>query len=330
MADVEPALFPVIRGLHTYWQRKTRHLAAPPEDWLADKLLLDLLGLGTEQAIQYLAAESPDFDGFCRWILATAGSPEPLEIARFHAALDGAPPPPAVAARLAAIDAMPDTLDATHLAHWEEHGYVVLHDAVTPEEAEAAATLLWETVGADPSDPATWYSARSQGMMVQLFQHPALEAVRRSPRVHKAFAQLWGTSDLWRRVDRMSFNAPLRARQAFVPPRLHWDVSLVPPIAFATQGVLYLSDTSEDQGAFELVPGFHHELLDWLDGLGDADPRKIDLSDRAVRIPGRAGDLIIWRHDLPHGASPNTTDRPRLAQYVNFYAASMGIQPEWR
>jgi hypothetical protein len=330
MADVEPAPFPEIRGLHTYWDRKARHLSAPPEDWMSDKLLLDLLGLGTEQVIQYLGAETPGFDDFRRWILATAGRPDPVEIARFHAALDGAPPPAAVAARLAAIDAMPNTLDAADLAHWDQHGYVVLRGAITHAEAQAAADLLWGTVGADPGDPASWYSQRGQGMMVQLFQHPALEAVRRSRRVHKAFAQLWGTSDLWRRIDRMSFNAPLRPGRGFAPPRLHWDVSLVPPIAFATQGVLYLSDTSEDQGAFELVPGFHHELADWLAALGDADPRAVDLSDRAVRIPGGAGDLIIWRHDLPHGASPNTTDRPRLAQYVNFYSAKMGIQPEWR
>ncbi len=330
MADVEPTLFPEIRGLRTYWERKTRHLAAPPEHWMADKLLVDLLGLGTEQVIQYLAAETPSFDGFFRWIIATAGRPDPVEVARFHAALDGASPPASVAARLAAIDAMPDTLDAADLAHWDRHGYVVLRGAISPEDAEAAAAVLWDAVGADPADPATWYSARGQGIMVQLFQHPALEAVRRSARVYKAFAQLWGTSDLWRRVDRMSFNAPLRRYHSFVPPRLHWDVSLVPPIAFATQGMLYLTDTSEDQGAFELVPGFHHELPGWLETLGDADPRTVDLSDRAVRIPGRAGDLIIWRHDLPHGATPNNTDRPRLAQYVNFYSAKMGIQPAWR
>ena len=35
--------------------------------------------------------------------------------------------------------------------------------------------------------------------------------------------------------------------------------------------------------------------------------------------PGGAGDLIIWRHEIPHGASPNRHDRPRLAHYVNHY-----------
>ncbi|MEP9357736.1 phytanoyl-CoA dioxygenase family protein [Sphingomonas sp. KR3-1] len=330
MADAEPALLPEIRGLHTYWERRIRYQPSPPEDWIADKLLLDALGLGVEQTHSFFAEQAPDFETFGRWIVATAGPPDPLVIARYHAALDGAPPPPEIAARLAAIDAMPDTLDAADLAHWEAQGYVVLRGAITPEEVRAAADLLWRAVGADPADPASWYSARGQGMMVQLFQHPALEAVRRSARVHKAFAQLWGTSDLWRRIDRMSFNAPLRPNRGFGPPRLHWDTSLVPPISFATQGVLYLSDTAEDQGAFELVPGFHHGLLDWLAGLGDADPRAVDLSDRAVRVAGRAGDLVIWRHDLPHGASPNTAATPRLAQYVNFYSAQMGVQPEWR
>jgi hypothetical protein len=330
MADAEPLPFPGIRGLRTYWERRRAHLSSPPGDWIADKLLLDALGLGLEQTVRYLGEEEPDFDAFCRWILATAGPPEPLTIARYHAALDDAPPPPEIAARLVAIDAMPPVFDAEDLAHWDRQGYVILRDAITPAQTEAAAAFLWAAAGADPDDPATWQGPRVQGLMLQLFQHPALEAVRRSARVHKAFAQLWGTSDLWRRVDRISFNAPLPPERSFAAPRLHWDVSLVRPIPFATQAILYLSDTAEDQGAFELVPGFHHRLPDWLDALGDADPRTVDLSAEAVRVPGRAGDLIIWRHDLPHGASPNTAHRPRLAQYVNFYSGKMDVQAEWR
>lgn len=330
MADAEPCPLAEIRRLHGYWERRSRFEASPPEEWMADNILLDTLGLGIEQTASFFAERPCDFAGFCRWIVATAGQPDPLTVARYHAALDDAPPPPGIAARLAAIDAMPDALDADDLAHWGAQGYVILRGAITPQEAAAAAELLWETVGADPADPATWYSPRGQGMMVQRFQHPALDAARRSPRVHKAFAQLWGTSDLWPHVDRMSFNAPPTSHRRFAAPRLHWDVSLVPPIPFGTLGVLYLTDTSADQGAFELVPGFHHGLEAWLAGLGEQDPRTVDLSARAVRVAAGAGDLIIWRHDLPHGASPNLTDRPRLAQYVNFYSAKMGVQPDWR
>lgn len=328
MADAEP--FPEVRRLHAYWERRVQYRSAPPEEWMADNILLDALGLGIEQTAEFFAAGASDFAGFCRWVQATAGPPDPLVIARYHAALDDALPPADIAARLAAIDAMPEVLGADDLAHWQEQGYVILRGAITPEEAEAAAALVWQTAGADPDDPTTWRGRRNQGMMVQLFQHPALEPARRSARVHKAFAQLWGTSDLWRHVDRISFNAPLPPGRTFAAPRLHWDVSLVPPIPYGMLGVLYLADTAEDQGAFELVPGFHHGLAEWLEALGDVDPRRVDLSGQAVRVAAEAGDLIIWRHDLPHGASPNTTDRPRLAQYLTFYSAKMGVQPEWR
>jgi hypothetical protein len=330
MADAEIFPFPEIRRLHRYWERRVHYQPSPPEEWMADHMLRDALGLGIEQIEQYLAEKQPDFAGFCRWIAATAGPPDPLTIARYHAVLDGAAPPPAIAARLAEIDAMPPALDAEDLAHWERQGYVILRGAITPAETEAAAALVWETVGADPADPASWHAPLNQGMMVQRFQHPVLDAVRRSARVHKAYAQLWGTSDLWAHVDRLSFNAPLRPGQGFRPPRLHWDVSLVQPIPFGTLGVLYLSDTAENQGAFELVPGFHHGLGAWLDALGEQDPRQVDLSDQAVRVAAHAGDLIIWRHDLSHGATPNTAALPRLAQYVNFYPANMAVQREWR
>ncbi len=330
MADAEPALLHQVRRLRLWWERRTRHETSPPDEWMADKLLLDTLGLGLEQAIQHVAQAPRDYDAFLDWIVAVAGAPDPETIARYHAALDGAPLPSATAARLAAIDALPPVLGPDDIAHWDAHGYVILRGAITPAEIEAAAALVWALAEADPGDPVTWHGARQQGMMLQHFQHPALDAARRSPRIHKAFAQLWGDSDLWPRIDRVSFNAPLLPGQGFAAPRLHWDVSLIPPIPFATQGILYLSDTAADQGALELVPGFHHRIEAWLASLGGADPRGVDLSAEAVPIAANAGDLIIWRQDLPHGASPNRAARPRLAQYLNFYSPQMRVPAEWR
>jgi ectoine hydroxylase-related dioxygenase (phytanoyl-CoA dioxygenase family) len=159
--------------------------------------------------------------------------------------------------------------------------------------------------------------------MLARYHHPSLEAARRSPRIHKAFAQLWGTEDLWLTIDRLGFNPPVTAGQPFAGSDLHWDVSLVRPIPFGTQAVLYLDDTAQDQGAFRCVPGFHHRIAQWLDGPGKANPRGIDLSGEQVFVPGKAGDLVIWRQDLPHGASPNRAKAPRLAQYLNYYSPEM-------
>jgi hypothetical protein len=319
-----------VRGLRDFWQRGVRRESAPPGQWMGDRLLRDAVGIGIEQAAVQLA-EAPSFADFLAWIIATAGAPDPVTIARYHAALDGSAPPAETAADLAAIDVAPEVLDAADLRHWHEHGYVVLRGAIGPSEAAAAAAFVWRAASADPNRPASWYGAAHQGMMVQRFQHPSLEPARRSLRIHKAFAQLWGDSDLWCSVDRVSLNPPETVAHPFRAPRLHWDVSLVPPIPFATQGVLYLTDTSAEQGALELVPGFHHRIHAWLADLpGDADPRAIDLRGEAIRVPGSAGDLVIWRQDLPHGASPNRTERPRLAQYLNYYSPRMTEQAAWR
>ena len=317
-----------IQGLTAFWAHATGRGPKPPSRDKSVRVLLDTLGLGLEQTYSRLRAQ-PDYAEFEAWILATAGRPDPLTVARYHAWLDRAEAPAAVhQAQQDIMNAAP-VLTADDLAHWDAQGYVILRQAITAEQAAAAEALLWRSVDARPDDPATWYGPRTNGIMVQLFQDPALEAARRSPRIRKAFAQLWGTADLWMTTDRMSFNPPEKPGRTFPGPHLHWDVSLARPIPFATQGILYLTDTAADQGALRVVPGFHRRIDSWLDSLGESNPREMDLSAEARGIAAGAGDLIIWRNDLPHGASPNRTDRPRMAQYINMYSADGESHPVW-
>lgn len=293
------------------------------------RVLLDMLGLGLEQTYRKLG-ERPSLEAFAAWALEVAGPPDPARLARYHAQIAGEAPPPATQAWLDAIDAAPPVLDAADLAQWDAQGYVILREAIPRDAAAAIEEVIWRTLDASPDKPDRWYPPREGGIMLQIFQHPAMDVPRYSARVHKAFAQLWGTADLWSRVDRLGFNPPERPDYRFPGPYLHWDASLALPIPFATQGILYLTDTAADQGAFQLVPGFHHRMEQWLEAIGDGDPRAIDLSAEAVPIPAGAGDLILWRQDLPHGATPNRATRPRMVQYVNMYPASMTSNPVWR
>jgi hypothetical protein len=296
-----------------------------------DYLLIHALGVGLEQTTSYLGHASPSFAEFERWIVSTTGGIEPERIARINAAVMGAAPPPETARRLAAVEASAPVLSAADLSFWQEHGYVVLHDAVPSQVCEAAAQAVWDRIGARPDDPTTWYPKNDHGIMVQYFQHPAFEAVRRAPRIHKAFAQLWGTADLWATTDRVGFNPPERDGFMFPGPRLHWDVSIKMPIPLSTAGILYFTDTPPEQGAFTLVPGFQRWGESWLKALPPgADPRRQDLYALGPRaIGGRAGDLIIWHQALPHGASPNRGRRPRIVQYVNMFPTDYEEQEEW-
>ena len=297
-----------------------------------DHLVIDVLGIGLEQTMQHLFAANPSFDDFERWIVETAGPIPPLQVARINAAVTGAPCPPEIADWLAAVDASPPVLSPDDLRFWDEHGYVVVHDAVPADSLAAAAQAIWDHVGARPDDPDTWYRQRNNGIMVQYFQHPAFTANRRSPRLHKAFAQVWGTADLWVSTDRVGFNVPERHGRCFPGPDLHWDTSLVQPMPFHVQGILYLTDTPPEQGAFTCVPGLHRRIGAWLASLPlDADPRRQDLHALGSQpIGGRAGDLIIWNDALPHGSRPNRGRAPRLVQYIRMYPTRMEVQEVWK
>ena len=206
--------------------RTQGHFDADQRDFVLDHLVFDALGIGLEQTIQFIGRHAPSFEEFERWIVATTGGVAEMQVARINAAIAGADSPAEIKEWLAAVDAAEPVLSADDLAFWDEHGYVVLHDAVPTDTREAATQAILDHLGARLDDPDSWYRADRKSIMVQYFQHPAFDANRRSARLHKAFAQLWGTADLWVSTDRVGFNAPERPGWTFQGPDLHVDVSL--------------------------------------------------------------------------------------------------------
>jgi len=314
--------------LEQYWSRIREGRQSPNPS--CDDTLLCGLNAGVHETIAFLHREAPTLEEFEAWILRiNGGSLDSDRIERLKAALEGTldrGTPPAAGSPDAA-------LSAEDLAFWEEHGYVILHDAVTPEQCDAAAHAIYEYLSVDPEKPDTWYSnPAGHSIWVNLLRHRAFQANRASRRIHAAFAQLWGRTDLWPTIDQGGFNPPETARWQFPGPHLHWDVSIVQPIPFGTQGILYLTDTAADQGAFTCVPGFQRQIAHWLSNLAQgANPRDRQLLDRLTAIPiaGRRGDLIIWHHALPHGSSPNRSKLPRVAQYVNLRPSQWDVSPVW-
>jgi phytanoyl-CoA dioxygenase PhyH len=213
-------------------------------------------------------------------------------------------------------------LTAEDRAFWEENGYVVIREAVPLENCRAAERAVWEFLEMDAENPESWYpDPPRRGIMVEIYQHQALWDNRQYPRVHEAFSEIWGTPKLWVSFDRASMNPPERDGYRFPGPNLHWDMKLTLPVRFWVQGVLYLTDTPAHQGAFSCIPGFHRKLEAWLKSLPpDVDPPRLARElPGAIPIGGKAGDLVIWHSALPHGSSPNTAQRPRMAQYISMF-----------
>ncbi|RYY63217.1 MAG: phytanoyl-CoA dioxygenase [Chitinophagaceae bacterium] len=277
--------------------------------WDNDLRAVSALGLGMQELLQYLYQRRPGLPEFLLW-------------AEQHRSSTEAPP------------VEEDTLGPADLAHWQEHGYVLIRKAVTGSEHRAAARAIWEFLDASPDDPASWYRPHDakSGMMLTLTQHPALRAVRASARIRRAYEQLYGSTAIYPVVDKVSFNPPERAHYSFMGSRLHWDTSLALPIPGRLQGLLYLTDTGADDGAFHCVPGFHHRIGDWLAALpAGTEPREAAPALLAsIPIEGAAGDFIIWHSALPHCASPNRGNTPRLVQYLTYLPDGFEDHRPWR
>jgi Phytanoyl-CoA dioxygenase (PhyH) len=306
------------------WARALAGRQNRPSEWTEtdkrrDRIVLDGLGLGLEPTTAWLWQTGPTLEEFEAWILRQKGGAlDPVRVRRVNSLILGEAYDHATTARIASIDAAAPVLGPAGLTSWAEKGYVVVPDAIAPDERMAVEAAVWDYLDISPDDPSRWYPASLNGIMVQLFQHSALEVARCAPRIHKAFAELWGTADLLVTTDRCGFNPPERHRWRFPGPRLHFDVLLEPPIPFGVQGLIYLTETASNQGAFTCVPGFHREIDRWLidDPSRQSQTAEVMSSLVAVPIPGRAGDLIMWHQALPHGSSPNRADRPRIVQYL--------------
>jgi len=326
-----------IPHLRQFWEQtlaKRNGLSIPrtKQSWRADNLLLNGLGLPLQETLRYLMQAGPSLAEFEDWILArNGGRLTALQAGRLRSAFTSQPYDEAVATQLRALDTSPDVLSADDLRQWHEQGYVILRGAISKEQAKDTEAAVWEALEMSPHEPATWYEKHvGQGMMMDFYHHPTLLANRRSLRIQKAFAQLWGTPDLWATTDRTSFNPPETATYQHQGTPLHWDMSLRPPFHFGTQGLIYLCDTPANQGAFRCVPGFHRQLESWLAGLPiGTDPRSIDLTGLAQPVAAEAGDMVIWHHFLPHGSSANGGSYPRIVQYLNMYPVEFKENVEW-
>ena len=323
--------------LHRYWERCWRKLkepgSTPREDigeWDLENTLLSGLGLNLLETGRFLhSASHTGFDSFEDWILETnGGAIEEARLTRLRDALAGG----CVGSAAGCLDDVPG-LTAEEFAFWDEHGYVIVPNAVAVADRDAAAAAIHEFLDADPGNPETWYRNKyGKTIWVPLLHHPAFLANRQAPRLVKAFAQLWDREDLWPTIDQGGFNPPEHAGWSFPGPHVHWDASLAEPHCFGVNGILYLTDTPAEQGAFSCIPGFHRTLGAWLKELpAGVDPRQAILRHLGLKpIAGKAGDLVLWHQSLPHGSSPNRGTKPRVVQYITLRPTRWAYTAEWK
>ncbi|MBK8520082.1 MAG: phytanoyl-CoA dioxygenase family protein [Chitinophagaceae bacterium] len=297
-----------------------------PDEAILDNALIDILGIGLLPAYEFLYGQKPDFESFENWVIAHANGHINAETIKLCNALFEKK-------TINQQNNAADVLTAEDLAFWDEQGYVILKQAITQQECAISRKAILDYLDMDEQDEKSWYgdSNNMQGIMVTLYRNAAIDKNRYSPKIRRAFEQIWNRTDLIVTTDKCGFNPPETSTYTYRGTGLHWDVSLATPIPFGTQGILYLTDTVANQGALTVVPGFHKKLETWLKELpGNIHPREVDLSTSGTKpIAANAGDFIIWNHKLPHGSSPNKASLPRIVQYINWYAPLAELPKDW-
>ena len=228
--------------------------------------------------------------------------------------------------------------------HWLENGYVVIEQAVPAATIDSIGQLIWQFEGMDPANPATWYPPEKSRLrrtelsynagMVELYHHQYLWDARQSPRVHGAFADLWGTPELWVSIDRVNLNLPPEPGFEF-RSFMHFDYD--PDGATdSVQGVLSVSDQLDpDVGGFVCIPELFRHYAAWRARQPDDwDWYRPDVTGLPLeRVPLRKGDLLIFNSRLCHGIRQNISrDKARMAQYIAMLPAREedAAGREWR
>jgi len=226
---------------------------------------------------------------------------------------------------------------------WLHNGYVIVKNAVPREQVAATARFLWEFEEKDPNDASTWYTAPRAEMqmkeltntgMVEVYNNQQLWNNRQMPKVHAAFADIWGTEKLWVTIDRANLNFPLRPGFEY-KGFIHWDYDPETKPQ-NVQGVLALADqTDENMGGFQCIPELFRTYDTWkLTQPGDRDHFKPDTTGFPLtKVKLEAGDLLIFNSSQPHGIRPNLSkDKVRIAQYISMMPAEEDNAPlrDWR
>ncbi len=202
-----------------------------------------------------------------------------------------------------------------------ENGYLVFPNVISEELCQA---VIWDIEDHLNVDPPILPNACG---MVEIYHCQSMWDVRQHCAVHNVFSDfdLFGRNDLWVSIDRVSKKMPGEEdpdeyyNGGFIS--CHWDININQrPRPFAVQGVIALVDTDEDMGGFQCMPGLYKELDNWLAqkpcGKAWQSYVKPPYPHEIVRVPMKAGSLLVWDSFLPHGNGLNRGNKIRYAQYV--------------
>ena len=222
--------------------------------------------------------------------------------------------------------------------HFYEEGYLMVPSVVPHDLCDAVIAATLDYVDVDLEDESTWYYRQVDDHgIVPLHHHQALWDVRQYPALHEVFTDLYGTKDLFVSNDRVSFKPPASEQNKdWSREHVHWDCDPWSYNQLGMQGLVYLADTEEDQGAFSCVPSIFKILKQYLSDHKADQYRRYPRTNEEdlVQVAGPKGSLVAFHRLMPHTSDLNRSDQHRFVQYVTMSPATEILREktikEWR
>lgn len=230
-------------------------------------------------------------------------------------------------------------LDDTQLNSFIENGFVRLENAFPAHLAAECRAIIWNDLGADPDDPATW--PRPVATRPDYADAPFVAAVN-TPRLHEALDDVVGRGRWVPRQSLGAFVIRFPSSEPSVVDGWHVDVSFAGPESdpdnyltwranIHSQGrallmLFLLSDTEEEDAPTRLRIGSHLDVARLLEPEGEEGLDARELSRRAESVTahrptaqatGRAGDVYLCHPFLVHAGRPHRGTRPRFLAQPN-------------
>ena len=202
----------------------------------------------------------------------------------------------------------------------DEHGYVVLEQALTPDQANAlrdrSAELLEEEKAAGGEH--VYHDGKSQRVWSLLHKGRIYEEMIQLPQVLELQEHLLGEDCVL-----SSFTVNLIGPGS-PAGNLHDDYKLgscfpkpLPTAAFFSNTIYVLDDFTPENGATQMVPGSYKR------GYGP-DPEK--QYDDVIQLSARKGDIVIFHGATWHASGANLSKRERMI-LLGFFCRSF-IKPQ--
>jgi hypothetical protein len=301
----------IVRGYH---DPKSPQKNVGEEYVYQEKIFLNFFQIGLFETYHFLYNECIDDEHFKQWIIQLKGADfyrqATLKFNHWYAD-----------AGHVTDNRFVSVLSETQHQFWEKNGYLKIDKIIDAQRCNAVIELIIKTLGVDMEKSETWYNDHQllQGLMLQLYQHKALDDIRNDEQVKSVFASLYDSGALLPNCEKVSFNPPVNGDFTFKGSPLHWDIDFNVGPTYYIQGLLYLNDVPVNRGPFSLIPGYHRQIEAELQHKNpELLIEELKAQNLAVPVAGEQGDLILWLQSIPHAATPNLSNIPRFVQYLSF------------